>query len=900
MSQVPQNRKEIFILCVDDESDILANYSEVFQESGFSFIGASSGAQAAKIVTEKSGEIGLIISDLKMPEMTGIELRAALLPKHQDIPFVMVSGYVSRELALKGIELKIAAFIDKPFNSRDLVAIVEKEGKNRFDNIRERLMLEKTFFEEAGGLLEEVEPLVLSLESDPHNPESLNAIFRLVHTVKGSSGVLEDNSLTKFAHKFEDLISKIKNGNLTATQEVVSKLLFGLDILRTMITSMAAKNGQKFDVDALVANLAVGAGPVGKAPPTDKNAGGKVPDPAAKQGPKDTLQVPTAMLDEVMSLGGEITVIRNMVNKLVRSIEKSNPGNRDVALLTELLDEMHKINSVIQTKIVDLRKVPVKTIFRALPRTLRDLSTMLKKDIVLSVLGDSLRVDTTLAQALANSIVHLVRNSADHGLETTEDRIKLGKPKQGKVTITCTEDRDEVIVAITDDGRGVNASKVRQKAIEKGMYTAEDLAKMNKNRLLQIIFESGFSTATQVTDVSGRGVGMDMVRSSVEAVGGRIDIDSDEGKGATFSLHLPIPRSVLIINSLLVEVAERTFAVPQDSILRLLRLESDDVGRSISTLEGKDGPTKILRTGDEVLPVLDLRKVLDLEDAKPGSLATGQILNLVVVEANGSKLALMVDAILDSEEIVVKPLHQCIDGLVVYGGATFMGDGRIGLILDVEGLAERANFKVAVEKPVEENQDVSILQLRREYLIFTMDCKGLFGMPLAEVFRLEEFDQEGFSFVGNQRSLVYRDDVIPIVDVCQVLGLESAQKAEIEEGKQSLIIVASGGRNFGLAIRSIQDVASTEDQVRSNFASREGILGTLIVDNRTVTVVSPVQLLVTAGLIEEKVDLPPPVALDSARKAEAVAEIPVAVAELDPEEAPKATGTDGQGWGLFD
>ncbi|MCX6125239.1 MAG: response regulator [Proteobacteria bacterium] len=349
---------EFKILCIDDEPAILENYEAMISDLGYDAIKCTDASKALQLIEANRSTLILVISDQKMPGLEGTGIRAAMLAQFQDIPFIIVSGFVSRELALEAVNLKIAAFLEKPVRHQDLAACIEREGKNRLESLQERKILEKTFLEEANSLLEEVEPLILTLETDPHDKDAVNAIFRLVHTVKGSSGVLEAEHLTRFAHSFEDLISQLKMGEVIASKEVVSKMLFGLDVLKDMLASYSTRSGKQFSGEDLVLRLMPDGGTAANSPPD--NGDSPRLETTAKKAPRDSLEVPTAMLDEVMALGGEITVIRNMVNKLVRSIEKANPGNRDVALLTELLDEMHKINGAIQTKIVRLVHVPQK------------------------------------------------------------------------------------------------------------------------------------------------------------------------------------------------------------------------------------------------------------------------------------------------------------------------------------------------------------------------------------------------------------------------------------------------------------------------------------------------------------------------------------------------------------
>ncbi|MCX6125238.1 MAG: chemotaxis protein CheW [Proteobacteria bacterium] len=526
----------------------------------------------------------------------------------------------------------------------------------------------------------------------------------------------------------------------------------------------------------------------------------------------------------------------------------------------------------------------------------------------MQIVGDSLRVDTTLAQALANSIVHLVRNAADHGLETTEERLRLGKHKNGHVTITCTEDSENIRVKMIDDGRGLNLDRIKKKAAEQGLYSQDEITNMSRQRIMSFIFESGFSTAAKVTDVSGRGVGMDMVRSSIEAVGGKIDIDSEEGKGATFSLVLPIPRSVLIIDSLLVEISGHTLAIPQDSILRLLMLEKSEIAEQVSSVEGSRGPAYVLRTQEDIIPVIDLVDVLQLTTTSEAKSGLTEQLNLIIVKSGELKAALRVDQILDAEEIVVKPLHNTIEKLGVYGGATFMGVGRIGLILNVEKIISNLNASSALTEasrnldatPLE--SDINLVKPASEYLIFTLDARGNYAMKLADVFRLEEIPIGNFSIVGDQETLIYRNQVIPIIDVVDKLRLERPTKVENtpEKTERCLIIVRFDEQIFGLVIESIKDVKSSNREVSTDVVCRSGIEGILILDNMTLTLISPVDVLKLAGYDVSPVN--PEISQGQIQTIDANIVTAAAVAALAPavEIAQKVPFDMSAGFGFFD
>lgn len=858
------NTQDYCLLLVDDDQDFLDVLTDFAKNTGFKLITANSGKAALGVIKARYHEIAMVISDFQMGEMDGLQLRRALMPEFKDIPFAILSGYVTREHALEAVDLKICAFMEKPANMADVEQMILKQTEERLATLTEGRTLETMFVTESTSILEDIEPLILSLENDPQNADTMNTIFRLVHTVKGSSGVLDSDVIFRFAHKFEDLLSKLKSGTMPVTPDAVTSLLRGFDVLGAMVAAVSDRRLAQFDVEALASifNSQSAVSPASRQDGSEEtqsldhaheNPGEKSAKKAVNND-RDVIRVPISTLDEFMELSGGITVIRNMVNRLVRTIEKEQPGNRNIGHLGELLEEMHKVNAAMQNKIVDLRKVPLKNTFRPLPRTIRDLSKALSKDIQLTVEGEDLRVDTTISQTLSESLIHVIRNAADHGLEASKDRLAVGKPKGGTVTIQCREAREEVVIEISDDGRGIDPKKVAAKALEKGLVTAEEIGRMSENQIMHLIFESGFSTAAAVTDVSGRGVGMDMVRTSVEKLRGRVAIASKLGQGTRFSLHMPIPKSVLIINSLLVRSGGHSFAVPQDNITRLLRLSLTRQREMIRDLEG----ASLLRLDDRYLPIIELSKVLGLTPSSAE--LSGDETCIVIVKADQLTYALKVDDILDSEEIVVKPLGRFLQNLQVYSGASFFGEGGVGLILDVKGVGTMGGLGKSVElRPIEgrreAKQAMAQVCAERELILFELEREGVFGLPLTQIYRMEELKECDLKSSGERDVIVYRDQLAPVISIMKSLGFKPAVGAPIPatavEGLSSatkqVLMVQIGSRYFGLEIKRILDIAQATSEIDPYLKDREGIAGSIFVGEQTVTVIDAPQLVRCAG-----------------------------------------------------
>ena len=883
-----EEHSDLKILCVDDDEGIRELTGEWVKGLGFAPLLAASATEAMALLERHAPDTVLIVSDLQMPEEDGLALRQKVLARYREIPFAILSGVVTRELALRGIELKITAFLDKPGDESAFAELVSRECGPRLNQIRERQMLTRTFIEESRQILDELEPLILSLEANPGDLGTINGIFRLIHTIKGSSGVIECESLTRFAHKFEDLLSVFKKGERTLTPADVTLLLRGNDALKSVITLVEQGATDKIELPKLLQVLAPAAG--------DGGAPAAVPSALQGAGPgkatsgRDGVRVATATLDEFMELSGEITVFKNMVNKLVRSIEKAQPGNRDVGLLAELLDEMHKINGAMQGKIVDLRKVPLSSVYRPLPRTVRDLCNALGKEIVLITQGEELRVDTAISQALSDSLIHLIRNSADHGLEMPEARVSAGKGRRGTVRVSSQEEREHIVVQVQDDGRGIDVERIRGKLIDSGSMSAADANRLVEAQLLQKIFDSGFSTAAKVSDVSGRGVGMDMVRSTVERLGGRIDVATRKGLGTTFTLRIPVPKSVLIINSLLTCTGQQTFAIAQDAVDRLFRLSGEQVKDMIEELPGG----MVLKLGDQVLPLINLRSLIG-EPSVEGVRWRETGLSMVTLRGAGQLVGLIVDEILDSEEIVVKPIGEHLTPIGLYSGATFLGDGSVGLILDVDGMVRKvAGIQEVDADGASEGESeltsaagsvgATPMAAAGEYLLLSLPRPGMFAVPTADVYRIEEFGVDQVQFSGSQSVTIYRGGIMRLLDLNACLKFGDPANLD-GNAKQTVVVTKMGEAHFGFQVARIIDIVNSSSEVDQGLADRLGIRGTVFIGDIVANVVDLPAILTDLGFVPKAAANSPG---DSAYSA---AELP------DTGEAPLNMAA---GWGLFD
>jgi two-component system, chemotaxis family, sensor kinase CheA len=831
MQENPSEKEYIKILLIDDEPDLLESLNNLFQKSNFTILSSSSPAQAIELIKTHSSDLALVISDFKMPEMTGFEIRKQMLPNLKDIPFFILSAYISREMALEGIEYKISAFIEKPYSEQHILEITEKETKTRIVQIREEHELLGTFVKDCEDLLEEYEQLALSLESTPSDLDSLNRIFGIIHTIKGSSSFFKPDILYKFAHKLEDSLSPVKTGVIPVTSPVVTSLLKACDILKSLLNEMRTKQYHPWNIQELLSQIEIQNNKA--VPATQQQDLGQIePKKKTVTSQKNELRVSTLVLDDFMELSGEITVIRNMVKKITKSLEKQFSGNRDITLLGDLLEQMNKINSQMQDKVADLRKVPMKNIYRPLQRTIHDLSINLKKEIDLITEGDELRIDAAIAETLSNSLIHMIRNSADHGLETPEQREQAGKPKQGTITLKSYEKGENVVVEISDNGRGIDTEKIRAKIVEKGMFSQAEANAMNQQRLMNMIFESGLSTAAKVTDISGRGVGMDMVRVSVEKAGGRIDIQSEFGKGTTFAIQLPIPKSVLIINSLLVECGGQHFAIPQDNIVSI---EPAKVQSQIGQMEGG----WVIRFEDHLVPLVYLAQILN-------KIEIGQNfdspINIIVVRAKSCHYGIVVDTIIDIEDTVVKSISKEIPGAEIFSGATFLGDGKVSLILDIESLAYRSQIsgRISQMKTSQENlsQQNGESNDHQNFLTFKLNNGNIFATLLSDIYRLETLSVQDLQKSGAKTVTLYRGQIIPFLSVSKYLNQENSENRPSRSPEKIPTLITQWKERFiAFEVSQIVDIAIATSPIIPYIKDRIGLAGNIFVGDKTLSVV---------------------------------------------------------------
>ena len=683
------------------------------------------------------------------------------------------------------------------------------------------------FFAETREGLDDVEACLVGLEQDPADLEPIGRIFRVVHTIKGTCSFFGFNKLETLAHTGEHLLSDLRDGKYALTPTLTSVLLTLLDALRTASRTIEASSSEEgLDFGDLCAQLdglreTQGAAPE-KAP--DAPAPAAEPEQPVQSAPAESsVRVATPLLDELVSLVGELVLTRNQMVQRVRTL--ADP------ILTPASQRLNFVATQLQEAVMKTRMQPMQTVFKRFPRLVRDVSRACGKDVTLDLRGGGTELDRTLIEAIKDPLTHILRNCIDHGIESPEVRAAQGKPEAGVVAVAAYHKGGFVNIEITDDGAGIDVERLKTKAVANGTLTAEAAQEMSVRESLNLIFLAGLSTAKQLTAVSGRGVGMDVVKSKIEANGGAVEISTELGVGT--SMRLKIPLTLAIVPALMVECGGEVYALPQASLLELIRVDPTNE-RHLEQV----GDARYHRLRGRLLPLVWLRDTLGLD---PPNMEIPQ--HVAVLQAGDHTYGLVVDRVCDSLEIVVKPLDTLLSDLSVYAGTMITGEGRASLILDPVGvatvsrLAAREQRARAVE--VMEVEQVEGMGDGPPLLLFETAGGGRMAIPLDDVARLEEIEREKIEEVGARAVVQYRGEILPMIFLDEALpDRRSIQRAVTTSTEESavepalqVIVHAHGARQVGLVVGSILDTAREDTGTRAK-ASRPGIAYTFVQGGR--------------------------------------------------------------------
>lgn len=724
----------------------------------------------------------------------------------------------------------------------------------------------REFLLETHENLAQLDTDLLALEKDPSEKQTLARVFRTLHSVKGTAGFIGLPKLEAVAHAAESLLSKLRAGELRFNRPIATGVLAVVDAIRQMLAHIEG-GGDEGDGDysALIAQLewlhktgGEGTPPPGviapaaapapppapaPAPPPPPPAPVATPPSAETPPPSDApemrapavsdsaLRVDVGLLDKLMNLVGELVLARNQIMQFSTSQE-------DAGFLGTV-QRLNLLTTELQANVMKTRMQPIGNVWNKFPRIVRDLAVACAKKVRFEMDGQETELDKTIIEAIRDPLTHMVRNAVDHGIETPEARVQHGKPAEGRLSLHAFHEGGKVIIELSDDGGGIDPQRVRDKAVRSKAVSAEDAARLSDRELINLVFLPGFSTAERVTQFSGRGVGLDVVRTNIEKIGGTVDLESRTGRGTT--VRMKIPLTLAIIPALTVTSGGDRYCIPQVNLLELVRLEGEQAARGVEQIQG----APVYRLRGSLLPLVYLAQQLHNGEPPPDP----SEITIVVLQADDRQFGLVVDAIHDTEEIVVKPLQKQLKGVTVFAGATIMGDGRVALILDVLGLAQRANVvsgargRALSEKPTAAAAPATS---RLPLLLFSATDGSRMAIPLALVARLEELPRTSLERSGGRDVVQYRDEILPLLDVSRELrrmgragrtrvrpaGNGRPAPAPNAEGDTIQVIVYAGeGRRVGLVVGSILDIVEEEVTTRTR-AGRPGVLFSAVVQGR--------------------------------------------------------------------
>lgn len=722
----------------------------------------------------------------------------------------------------------------------------------------------KEFLIESNELMDQMDRDLVDLEKSPGCKELLSRVFRAIHTVKGTSGTLGFPRLEQISHSGENLLALLRDGKLHLNAEMATALLSMSDVIRKILKSVEATEQEgETNPETVLANLATflkndsapapaplpeshpsenGFHPteidiqvpvetlpsLNGATPSEAQASAAIVSPDGEinrnlQITTSTIRVDVHLLDKLMDLVGELVLARNQILQFTSTMND--------APFLRLAQRLKILTSELQEGITKTRMQPIETIWKKLPRLVRDVANSCRKKVKVEMEGSETELDKTILEAINDPLLHILRNAIDHGIEPPETRTSLGKSEAGTITLRAYHEGGQVNIEIGDDGHGIAIDRVKQKALQSGVITAAQAVRMSDQEAVNLIFHPGLSTAKQVTNISGRGVGMDIVKTNIENIGGTIDIRSEQGKGTTITVKIPL--TLAIIPALIIASGGEKFAIPQVSLLELVRLEGDAIKQSIERIHGYP----VYRLRGNILPLIELNQELELE-----SRSGDDSVSIIVLQTDGRQFGLVVDLIYDTEEIVVKPLSNQIKGIHCFSGATILGDGHVALILDVWGLAKKVGFTA-------DSQDLARLTVSQEkhnaaengdsWLLFRVGERGRMALPLSDVSRLEKLTLHKVEVSANREVVQYRGQIMPLVRIANFLGRKFAPA---DPDILQVIVYSYGDQNIGLIVDEILDIVQGHSLLEQKHA-QPGVAGCAVIQDRVTDLLDVGEIL---------------------------------------------------------
>lgn len=709
------------------------------------------------------------------------------------------------------------------------------------------------FIVESNEHLANIENELLAIEEGGANidVDLVNKVFRGVHSIKGAAGFLGLSTIKELAHSLENLLNKIRSKELVPDSENTTLMLRAGDTLRVLINDAA--NSNSTDVSDQIAALDGVVDGAGAAAPTDTTEDTPEPaepevapqpapvevaaapvapptpaEPAANKSAapavESSIRVSVGVLDQLMNLAGELVLSRNQLMQAVISQERMG--------LEAAAGDLDQVTSSLQEAIMQTRMQPIGSVFGKFPRIVRDLSSQLGKQCKIEIEGKEVEVDKTIIEAIGDPLTHLIRNSVDHGVESPEKRAAAKKNPEGTVWLRAFHKAGKVCIEIQDDGGGIDPAKLKGKALERGLISADRAEQMSDREAVRLIFHPGFSTAEKVSDVSGRGVGMDVVRTNIEKLGGNVDVDSEVGVGTNIRVTLPL--TLAIIPSMIVKCGGERLALPQANIAELVRLRPGEVSSRIDRVKSAE----VLRLRGALLPLVRLDKSLGM--LPQDTTDQNSPMNIIVCETGQVRYGLIVDGIHDSEEIVVKPLGMHLKGCNCLAGATILGNGRVALIIDAAGIASEAGVQLTHESNEQEESmhQGGEHQNSQSLLLFSSDPADRFAVPMGIVARIERVRSDQIDTVGGQELLQYRGTTLPLVAVEDKLNVKARPTFE----RVYVIVFTLGEREVGLIAPQLEDIREVVCVIDDETFREPGVAGSLVIDDRATRLLDVFEL----------------------------------------------------------
>jgi two-component system chemotaxis sensor kinase CheA len=726
------------------------------------------------------------------------------------------------------------------------------------------------FLTETTESLAELDVALVRLERAPDDAATLSQIFRLVHTIKGTCGFLGLPRLERVAHAGENVLGKLRDGALTATPDVVTQVLAALDRIKLIVAGLAATESEpQGDDSALIATLNQTANgtppaaapapapqaapqvaaapppqaaaapepapeppptageqsaeptpePVEAAAPPQPTASAATPAPTETAPAQQTIRVTVDVLEDLMTLVSELVLTRNQLLQLARTQENS--------AFAVPLQRLSHITTDLQEGVMKTRMQPIGNAWNKLPRIVRDLAREMNKKIELVMNGAETELDRQVLELIKDPLTHMVRNSGDHGLETPAERRAAGKPETGHITLNAFHEGGHIIIEIADDGRGLAVDRIKAKVLANGLATEAELAAMTDAQIHRFIFRAGFSTAAVVTAVSGRGVGMDVVKTNIERIGGSVDLKSVPGQGSTFTIKIPL--TLAIVSALIVESGGERFAIPQISVVELVRAHRSGARRTNDTesMIEQINDTPVLRLRDRLLPLINLNELLRLREGTTEDEAA----HVVVAQVGASMLGIIVDRVFDTEEIVVKPVAPILRDITMFSGNTILGDGSVIMILDPNGIARATGIGATGESKARTDAGTTETLRSNEttaMLLFRAGSNTPMAVPLGLVARLEDIPRDKIETSCGQPVTQYRGKLMPLVAMDGVGHTETTH--------QPVLVFTDRTHSMGLMVDEIVDVVEDKLEIELSGA-RPGLLGTAVIAGKSTDLI---------------------------------------------------------------